>query len=187
MKKRILVIGVGSVLLLAGAAFVGGHWLNGQGRGFDLPFGSLGNGKAHQGLYLNLIPASEIPTGEPAASGMFVRRVDNSLFIGSGNKQVQVQPADQGGSVTEANSYPSEVEVVVTHGTRIYHDDTSQQFAAPPQNGQTVQQVVVPGKIDEIGEGSAVQVWGQQNGNRILADVLLYSTPSYLPTGVPKP
>ncbi len=78
-------------------------------------------------------------------------------------------------------------EVVITHDTQVYRDVTSQQFKSSPQKGQRVQQVVELGQIEEIGEDSNVQVWGRQNGDRIIADVLLYSIPSYLPAGVPKP
>ncbi len=78
-------------------------------------------------------------------------------------------------------------EVVITHDTQVYRDVTSPPFKSSPQKGQRVQQVVEPGQIEEIGEDSNVQVWGRQNGDRIIAEVLLYSIPSYLPAGVPKP
>jgi hypothetical protein len=187
--KRLVLIGigiVGLVLLVGGAAFLGGRLVNGEGQGFSLPFGIDGNGEARQGLYLQVEPAKEIPTAEQTAIGAFIRRADNSVFIGTG-KRAQVRPANQSGNVTTPTGYSSEIEVVVTHDTRVYRDVTDRQFKSPPQNGQRVQQVVEAGQIEEIGEDSNVQVWGRQNGNRIIADVLLYSIPSYLPAGVPKP
>jgi len=188
MKKRILIISSVLILfaVLAGAAYVGGQLLDGQRQGFNPLVGASNGGKSGGGLYLTVVPAKEIPTEAPLEIGSFVKRTDNSIFIGNNSKQIRVQPANEGGAaaiITPASA----VEVVITNNTKIYCDVTSRQFNTPPQNGQVVQQVVERGRVDEIGEGSTIQVWGQKDGDRIIADVLLYSLPSYLPKGVPKP
>src|SRR5581483_7425510 len=98
MKKTIfLSLGViVAVLVLGGAAFVGGSLLRGQG----LPVPGLGtgqqmvfaeNGKPVQTLSLNLQPAKELPQTTADAKGVFVRRQDNSIFIGTGKVRLQVQ------------------------------------------------------------------------------------------------
>jgi len=189
MKKRLLITGsvVILVAVLAGAAYVGGEMLVGRRQGSN-PFVGLSNsGKAGGGLYLTVVPAQGIPTSPPAAIGAFIRRADNSIFIGNSSKQVQIQPANQGGGAVAVVTPSSAMELVITTRTQIYSDVTSRQFTTPPQNGQTVQQVVERGQVGEIGEGSTIQVWGQRDGDRIIADVLLYTVPSYLPKGVPKP
>jgi len=172
------------VLILGGAAFVGGQLLHGSPGKFQLPFNfPLGAGK-HQGLQLQVLAAPEIPTSAPAAVGTFIQRQNTSIFIGNGKP---VHFSSRGGSMTASSSYASEIEVVIAHDTKIYRDVTGGQFTSPPQNGQRVQQVVQLSQIDQIGEGSTLQVWGEQKGDRIVAGVVLYTIPSFLPAGAPKP
>ncbi len=189
MKKRILIISgiVILVAVLAGAAYIGGQMLVGMGQGSNPLVGLYHSGKAGEGLFLTVVPAKVIPTSPPAAIGAFIRRADNSIFIGNSSKQIQIQPANQGGGAAAVITPSSAMEVVITNNTKIYCDVTSRQFNAPPQNSQMVQQVVERGQTNEIGEGSTIQVWGQKDDDRIIADILLYSIPAYLPKGVPKP
>jgi hypothetical protein len=39
--------------------------------------------------------------------------------------------------------------------------------------------VVEPGSLDEIDQNSAITVWGRQTGERVIADVLVYTTPEF--------
>jgi hypothetical protein len=43
----------------------------------------------------------------------------------------------------------------------------------------TIQQVVQPGTLDDLGQDSMITVWGQKTGNRIIADVLVYTLPDF--------
>ncbi len=169
MRKPILIIGgiVVLVLLLAGAAFVGGQLLNGQG------FGSVAGpgGK----INIQVQPAKELPQTPADARGLFDHRKDNSIFVGP-------DPAHLGISVRRLLQTPSShtgptVEVVVSHQTIVYKDVTQQQFNGPPPAGQEMQQVIEPGRIEEIGEGSVITAWGIKTGDRIIADVLDYTPP----------
>ncbi len=169
MKNRMLIIGgiIILVLLLAGAAFVGGQLLNGKGLGSVAGPGGKIN--------INFQPARELPQTPADARGLFDHRTDNSIFVGP-------DPVRMGISVRRLLQTPSShtgptVEVVVGHQTIVYKDMTQQQFDVPPPAGQEMQQVIEPGRIEEIGEGSVITAWGDKTGDRIIADVLVYTPP----------
>ena len=63
------------------------------------------------------------------------------------------------------------VEVVVTGETIIYRDTTD--FS----KGGTVQETVGEGTLDDLNSESMLRVWGRKSGDRIIADILFYSSP----------
>jgi hypothetical protein len=69
------------------------------------------------------------------------------------------------------------VEVVATTNTKIYRDDTD--LPDQPANGTKIQQKVSPGSLDEIGQNSMINAWGKKTGDRLVADVILYSNPVF--------
>jgi len=183
MKKPTLIIGGIIVLLLTGAAYVGGRLLNGQG----LPWLSLGGqgffpGGNSNGVRIDrsdIRPAKELPQTPADVDGIFDHRQDNSIFVGTGNFNVRVQ-ADQSGKVETGSHYDGPlVEVVVTSQTKVYEDVTMQQYNGPPPDGQKIQQVLEPGSLDSIGESSGVTIWGKKTGDRIIADILVYLSPVF--------
>lgn len=187
MKKRGLII-TGSivlVILLAAAAFVGGKLLNGGklqlGPGGGLVFLSGKNGNRSVQFSPNIKPAAELPQTQPDANGIFDHRQDNSIFVGTGKVQVSVQ-AGPNGSVGSASHDGPTVEVVVTTKTVVYRDATMDQFngQALPNGSPTLQQVVKPGTLDELGQGSMLTVWGKKTGDRLIADVLVYTLPDFV-------
>ncbi len=183
MKKRILVIGgiVVLVLLLAGAAFVGGQLLNGQGlsglsSGPEVSRGPGGGTsiRVHPG---DIQPSKELPQTPADAAGIFDHRQDNSIFVGTGNVSITAQK-DQSGKVTTSATHTGPVvEVVVTPQTKVYRDVTMNQFNGPPPAGQKIQQVVESGSVDEVGQYSDITTWGRKTGDRIIADVFVYTPP----------
>jgi hypothetical protein len=46
-----------------------------------------------------------------------------------------------------------------------------------PEPGQEIQQKVAPGSIEDLGEASMVMVWGRKSGDRVIAEVLMFSAP----------
>lgn len=174
--KRIGIIGGVAVLvlLLAGAAFVGGRMLSGQ----DLISGGGGGGPVMMlrspdgGLQsLEIQPAAELPPSSPDAAGLFLRREDNSVFVGTG--EVRVLVVD--GQVSAESSGP-EMEVVVTHETTVYRDETALQHTSGSAENK-VQQVLAPGSLEEIGENCIISAWGEERGGRLFADVFVYTAP----------
>jgi len=176
-KKQILVIGI-LVLIVGAAAFIGARMLNGEVN----PLGLFGrNGKTQT----EILPAEKLPKTPPAAEGLFVERQDNRILV-----QTNQQPVT--GAVGEASSSPAdpgggpEVEVVITTQTIIYRDTTQVNPDQPSATGRpAVQQPVGEGTLDDLNSEVPVIVWGRRNGERIIAEVLLYGSPTKLQK--PKP
>jgi hypothetical protein len=187
MKKPVLIIGgiTVLVLLLAGAAFVGGRLLNGQGfPGMSLggPGMVLGGGNGNN-VRIDLgdiLPAKELPQTPADTRGIFDHRQDNSIFVGTGQVMMTVKKDQSGNVETSSNHDGPTVEVVVSSQTTVYQDVTMKQFDGPPPEGQKIQQVVELGSLDEVGQSSMITVWGRKTGDRIIADVLVYSPPAFI-------
>jgi hypothetical protein len=175
-KRLYIIIGV-VIIIVAAAAFVGGRLLN--GRAGPLGMFAMGNGDTFA-VSIHMTRAPELPTSEPALTGVFVQRDDNTLTLQSmsdagpflstgGGGAVAVSPADR--------SDGPKVEVVITTQTKIWRDTTP--FSGPPPSGgeMTVQQQVSAGSLDDLNSQTVVMVWGRKNGDRIIADVISYSNP----------
>ncbi len=187
MKKPIfIIIGiVVLVLLMASAAFVGGRLMNGQGLPgvlSGLPFlRGGGNGQEVRISVDDVQPAKELPQTPADVRGAFDHRQDNSIFIGTGRVTIGVEIDDDSGNVQTSSSHDGPtVEVVVTTQTIIYVDVTMKQFDGPPPEGQKIQQVLETGMLDDLGQSSLITVWGKKTGDRIIADVLVYTSPEFI-------
>ncbi len=182
MKKPILIIGgiVVLVVVLAGAAFVAGQLLNGQGLPLQVSAGGMKlalsqGGKPGQQVQLNIQPAKELPQTPADTKGLFDHRQDSSIFVGTGNVRMLMQKDQSGNVTTSATHDGPTIEVVVTPQTVVYKDVTLRQFNGQPPSGQKIQQVVEPGSLDEVGQNSTLTAWGKKTGDRIIADVLVYT------------
>ena len=176
MKKPILIISgiVVLVVLLGGAAFVGGRLLNGQGisqsTGNDSGPSLSGSGGP---ISVDFKPAEELPERPADVVGMFDHRQDKSIFIEVGGR-VTVQ-RDKDGNAT-GDSTGEMTEIVVTTQTTIYEDVTRRQYGdGPATDGQTIQQVLEPGSVDDIGPAYRILVWGRESGGRFIAEILVYA------------
>jgi hypothetical protein len=151
------------LLLLAGAAFVGGRLLNDQdqtGNGEAILMSSSnGEGKGIA-VFEDIQKADELPETPPDALGSFARREDNSIFL----------------SQFGAGQDGPQVEIVVTRDTPTYEDVTFHQFTDGIPSGpkQQVLDLVSP---DEIGPGSIIRVWGKKRGDRIIAKLVMFNVP----------
>ncbi len=193
-----LYLGLGLVLVLAltGAAFLAGRLLNQPAAAGPQVFSGPGNvtgsgefmlsgsgegGAALSGgpvsIQIQVTPAPELPQLPPEVTGVFVSREDNRLFIGTGQLTMSVG----GPGAAPQSSYDGpQVEVVVTQATRVYRE-TTQPPDLPPDPAQAstsvIQQTVAPGSVDELSSNTSVIVWGRRTGDRVIADLLLYSQP----------
>ncbi|HSB03113.1 MAG TPA: hypothetical protein VLE49_20855 [Anaerolineales bacterium] len=174
------IIGAGVVILLAAAAFMavkyftqpknaaandsGGPMLSMQGPG----------GGAAKTFKLNLKPARELPTTNPDVRGLFVERKDNSVFIGTGNVSVMAKAKPGEPPKVDSSFSGPKVEVVISSDTVVYKDTTKLD---PENPGAEVQQTVELSTIDEITEQSSITVWGRKAGDRVIADIVVFSTP----------
>jgi hypothetical protein len=176
------ILGVALVLVLAAAAFLGGRYLQkgpqqatGQGNGIAISNGPGGGTRFFSNN--DIIPAPEMPKTAADARGIFVRRQNNSIFIGTGRVQlsIQVQP---GGTPQTGSSYDGPlVEVVATANTKIYRDDTDLPDVSSTET--KIQQKVSPSDLNEIGQNSTINAWGKKTGDRLVADVIMYSNPVF--------
>ena len=186
MKKNILIFGgiVGLVLLLAGAMYVGGRLLSGQGLPGISSGGPIvlddGGGQQVRINVDDILPARELPQTPAEARGVFDHRQDNSIFVGTGKVMLTVEEDPSGKVETSAEHDGPVVEVVVTAQTVVYQDVTMQQYDGAPPQGQQIQQVIEPGTLDGLGESSTITVWGRKTGERIIAEVLVYSPPAFI-------
>jgi hypothetical protein len=173
MKRSFLVPAGITVLvaILVAAAFVGGRVINGQGVAPTI----VGKGPVAY--------SAEMPAGQPDLYGVFLRRDNSTIII--------CLPANAGptidltisadGTVSEGTNGCSgpEVQVVVAGSTKVYHDITAQQYATHPMvPGETIQQKVEPGSLDDTSSATRLLVWGERRGDRLVADVLVYWVPS---------
>jgi hypothetical protein len=185
MKKKILTIGgaVLLVMLLAGAAFIGGRLLNGKGLPLMTGIGGPGfslSGPGGRMVKLDFEPAPELPQTPADESGLFDHRQNNSIFVGTGRVTVAVKRDSSGNVETASNHDGPTIEVVVTTQTKVYQDVTMRQFDGPPPEGEKIQQVLEEGSLDDIGQDSMITVWGRKTGGRIIADILVYTPPAFM-------
>ncbi len=177
-RKWLVLAGI-LVVFLAAAAFFGARLLRTPGSLQSLQEGKLGmvlNGGpgGARGISLHLNPAKELPTTQPTTNGLFVKRQDQSIFIGTGKVTMSAK-AGPGGSDVSSNYDGPVVEVVITHATKVYQDITDMTPPGDQKSGDfTLQQVVKPGSLDDLGTNSMVTVWGQKQGDRFIADVIVF-------------
>ena len=192
MKKVTLILaGVVAILIVAGAAFMAARMVfapetEAGGSGDRMVFSSGGGAGGPVGFNLDIQPAPELPSGPPEAAGIFVRREDNSIFIGTGEIMVRMEVDPATGQKKMDSSYSGPVlEVVVSRDTAIYRDETS--FPSPdqanPSDGKVVvrQVVLSVDSLNELGENAEnteFQVWGERRGDRIVAQVFVYRPPN---------
>jgi hypothetical protein len=178
-NKKLFVILSVAVLLVSAATFIAVRYfvqprnVGGGGPGGNVISlqGPDGQTKTYN---LNINPSTELPTANPAVNGLFVERKDNSLFVGTGDINVIVQAAPGEEPQTDTNFSGPKVEVVVSGETIVYEDTTELN---PENPGAEVQQTVELSTLDEIGTQSSITVWGRKSGDRIIAEVLVYSNP----------
>jgi hypothetical protein len=174
-----VILGIVLVLVFAAAAFLAGRFLQKGPTAIAGVFRSsngAGNQTVRQIFSKNdILPAPELPKTAADAIGVFLRRQDNSFFIGTGNVTIHMGGNGPDGAPQVGSSYDGPVvEVVVTSNTKIYRDDTFQDETNLP-SGSKIQQKIVPGILEEIGQTSMINAWGKQTGNRLVANLLLYN------------
>ncbi len=173
------LIGIGVIALLAAAAFMAVRYfmqpktVSGNGPGGNI-ISVEGPGGEAQTFALDIKPAEELPDTQPNEAGMFVERKDNSIFIGTGEVNV-VARAEPGQEPQIDSSFSGpKVEVVISSETVVYKDTTKLD---PENPGAQVQQTVELSTIDEMTEQSSITVWGRKAGDRMIADIIVFSTP----------
>ena len=178
--KRWVWIGIATILLavLAGGAFMAGQLL-GNPTTMTVTPGILSSGFGRGGSLAEVVGtqiehAAELPDSPAALSGILVRRADNRIFVGTGAIGIRFN-TDAGGEPIPQPFHDGPVtEVVVSHDTIIYRDETPFEPTALNQTLSIQQVVRRVDSLEEIGQNALVDVWGERRGDRIVAQVLVY-------------
>jgi hypothetical protein len=179
LNRSLLLIAsvVGLALLLAGAAFAGAWLLSGlYSGGGQAVIGSQSEGEVitRPGAFIEKDRAAEMPLVPLDVGGLLVRREDNRLFIGTGNLfGFLVEGTTLAESHWELGHDGPMAEVITTHDTVIYRDDTFRHLT-PGALFAPVQQVLTASTLDQIDMNSTVEVWGEWRGDRLVADVVVF-------------
>ena len=186
-RKIWLVLAVVGVLLLAGAAFLGARLISGEPLANVIPFGLGGKfgGPVMTSIKLNIERAPEIPNRPAETGGMITEVGDSILKVSKASQGFAVSKGGGPKSGVSVGSGPSaqgpSVEVVVTHDTKIYKDVTFEKQGPPSEAAregeEIIQQEVEEMKFSEIEKDNPVTVWGYRRGDRIIAEVIVYSKP----------
>lgn len=179
MKRTMWIVGgvIFVVLLLAGGAFMAGRLLGvgpeamGLGGRPKIQI-STGDGPATEAEW---VPAEELPESPPEVTGIYARHEDNSVFVNETEGPGFRITMDEDGSVT-TNASDKVSEIVVTGETKVYVDRTLDSIDESLASG-VIHQKLKPGTVEEIGELSFVQAWGEMRGDRLIASMVVYHPP----------
>lgn len=167
--SMILLVGFALVLLAGGAYLLGRQLIGGESVG-----GSSTLIDSTVGMVVNQLEAAEeLPVYEPSVQGIVDHVMDNSIYV-------KLLPPLEQIVAQMAVEYGPTVEVVVTGETIVYEVLPS----GAPVDG-VVQEIVAAGSVQEIGSSHLITIWGEERGDRIVADVLKYNSHAkiVLPSG----
>ena len=180
-NKGLMIGGVMILLLLLAAAFMGGQMLapkeavaiSSVTQADEMANLVLRDGDIPEGGEMFSIPdlqaAPQLPSSPPETTGLFVERTDDTLRVGTGSVTAMI--STEPGAVPEFNYDGIAVDVLVTNRTQLYEDVT--EYAL----GQTAvqQELIKLENLDDLQENTLIQVWGQRDGDRIIADFIIIS------------
>jgi hypothetical protein len=184
MNRKVLGFGIAGliVIILAAGAFTAVRLLSAQNGQSEPPAGAMvledvrddGSGNPVT-VRTVILPAPELPDRPADAGGVLKRQEDNSYFVGTGSISVDVEVVN-GESSTAVNHSGPEVEVVVSHDTQFYRDVTDINYTADESKEQTfVQEIVLVDQPQTMPDGANFQAWGEQRGDRVVADIVVFS------------
>jgi hypothetical protein len=151
------------------AAFVGVRLVQGGDLNPESPFQNS----------IRMIVSDQLPSPIPDINGLFLRRQNNSILIGTGNIKFQSSRVNDGEPVFEKSFDGPEVELVVHHQTTIYCDVPPSPDQLP-SSGQFEQRVELVTE-DAIREDQLLWAWGEREGDRFIADAVLIFNRPYSP------
>jgi hypothetical protein len=172
LKTQLIAIGLLASLLTA-ATVVATRRLKHQG--FEATeqtvlLSNHGESAVAHGAQVDTILSDEMPEHVPDVAGVLVKREDNRIFVGTGNLSGS-RLAD--GKWTTQHDGPV-TEVVLSHETAVYQDDTLASLGGELPAGP-VDQVLVTATLDDIvGGNTQVMAWGERRGDRLFATALIF-------------
>jgi hypothetical protein len=128
-------------------------------------------------------PAPELPTTASALTGSLVKIDGNTLTVqeggfnfGQGNGGTPRPRATSDGTPRPRPTQVagSQVQVTVNGDTQYYQDVTFANLNGQPPGG-TLQQKVEKSNLSALTNNERVTVWGDKNGDQIIATVIVFS------------
>jgi hypothetical protein len=168
-KKMILVLGI-LILVVGGTIFVALRMFN-IGINPINADGPVRGGTEFTFSSNNITPAVELPDTPPELTGLYVEMIDHTMII----QAVSFDPGI-GGILGDSVDVPSapKFEIFISAKTAIYRDTTQ---LSQPASGEdfTIHQTVGEATLDDLAPPTMITVWGRKSGERIIADVLVFS------------
>jgi hypothetical protein len=129
-----------------------------------------------------MTPAPELPSATPVARGV-VTKIDGSTLtvqeggfgFGQGNGGTpRPRPTSDGTPHPRPTQAPARtIQVIVNGDTQYYQDVTFANLNGQPPSG-AIQQKVEKGSLSALTDNERITVWGDQNGDQIIAKVIVY-------------
>ena len=124
-----------------------------------------------------------LPTTGESALGVFLGQDGEVITLGTGRIEVAVEVTIENDeepvrSVSLSHSGAS-VDIIVNTNTVIYADITPAPEISEEDlefGSKTVTRTIVPGKLNAIGEGMILRVWGPKQDGVVSAEILVYET-----------
>lgn len=129
--------------------------------------------------------APGLPETEPDVQGLFVRREDNSVFVGTGNVRlnVQIDSDVNGGKARVKADFDGPVKEILIGRDTVFYKDITPANVEAMKKGEEIQQQVEPvASLDvlltDVSTNDTLTVWGEQRGERLLAKTVVYARPA---------
>lgn len=127
------------------------------------------------------LKAEGLPEGQAQVRGLFLNRSGQSLSVGTGSVEVEVDVEqfndEEPVRTISANHSGDDVQVVVNAATTIYADVTEEPDISALPEGESVidlQHVIEAGDLNELGENMVIRAWGEWVGDQLVATTLVY-------------
>jgi hypothetical protein len=139
------------------------------------PLGLIGLAGDGVSLVTDILPAEELPSTPPQAEGLMVEHQDHVILIQSSQPNSDARGVEVGSAEDIGNG--PKIEVVINTETILYRDTTQPPSQRPsPDNNPPILQTVETGRLGDLeASHSLIIVWGRRTGDRIIAEVLVYS------------
>ena len=159
--------------------------LNGESASLGNSFISSDGMSGTVEIKIETTPAAELPTLPMTSNGIFTKRTDNIISMNAfvstafgGDKKVIASVNEEGEMNMDIDGDSQQVDIYITNQTKIYRN-TTDYMAAASEGKEFIQQTVEEGSLDELNSTSFISVWGRENGDRIIADTILYENPDF--------
>jgi hypothetical protein len=171
MQNKRLYVTLGVVILFVGtAAFLAGRMFHREANPVSL------DSPLREGQFSissnDITPAPELPTTDPEVIGLFIDSKDNTIIVRAPSFDPGMGGIVEDSSV-DVHSAPK-VEVIITGETIIYRETTEISEPLSIEN-ETINQTVEESTLDGLNPPTIITVWGRRSGDRIIAEILLYS------------